>query len=156
MSNKTQLQTNNTKLDTLIARVNSAKDVAASLPDAGGSGGGGNVETCTVTINSQKSGSIVSGFGAYILILLVDEDGNIYKHTQPVSVFPKSFTNVFAQSDISIIGTTSIDTIVNVTTSSETGYADLMLMMSEVAIISLAECDSNSNVQIDITYMNNV
>lgn len=33
MSNKTQLQTNNTNLDALIARVNTAKDAAASLPD---------------------------------------------------------------------------------------------------------------------------
>lgn len=37
MSNKTQLQTNNTNLDALIARVNSAKDVAASLPESGSS-----------------------------------------------------------------------------------------------------------------------
>lgn len=38
MSNKTQLQTNNTNLDTLITRVNAAKDVAASLPEAGPEG----------------------------------------------------------------------------------------------------------------------
>ena len=35
MSNKTQLQTNNTTLDEYIARINSAKEVAASLPEAG-------------------------------------------------------------------------------------------------------------------------
>jgi hypothetical protein len=35
MSNKTQLQINNTSLDSYIARVNAAKDIAASLPDAG-------------------------------------------------------------------------------------------------------------------------
>ena len=40
MSNKQQLQTNNTNLDALIARVNVAKDTTASLPD-GGSGGSG-------------------------------------------------------------------------------------------------------------------
>lgn len=51
MSNKTQLQTNNTALDGYIARINTAKEVAAGLPDAGGgSGGGGSVETCTLTI----------------------------------------------------------------------------------------------------------
>jgi hypothetical protein len=38
MSNKTQLQTNNASLDSYIARVNAAKNVAASLPEAGGSG----------------------------------------------------------------------------------------------------------------------
>lgn len=36
MSNKTQLQTNNASLDECIARVNAAKDVAATLPEAGG------------------------------------------------------------------------------------------------------------------------
>lgn len=36
MANKTQLQTNNTNLDALITRVNAAKDVAASLPEAAG------------------------------------------------------------------------------------------------------------------------
>lgn len=49
MSNKTQLQTNNTALDGYIARINAAKEVAAGLPESGGSGGG-SVETCTVTI----------------------------------------------------------------------------------------------------------
>ncbi|MEE1084288.1 MAG: hypothetical protein UH850_11245 [Paludibacteraceae bacterium] len=51
MSNKTQLQTNNTNLDALIERVNAAKDTAASLPENGGSNsGGGNIETCTFEI----------------------------------------------------------------------------------------------------------
>lgn len=35
MLNKAQLQTNNAALDALIARVNTAKDTAASLPEAG-------------------------------------------------------------------------------------------------------------------------
>lgn len=48
MSNKTQLQTNNTALDALITRVNAAKDVAASLPEAGGGSGGTNLETITI------------------------------------------------------------------------------------------------------------
>lgn len=52
MSNKTQLQTNNTALDALIARVNAAKDTAASLPETGGGGG---VETCTVKITCPTS-----------------------------------------------------------------------------------------------------
>lgn len=51
MSNKTQLQTNNSSLDALITRVTSAKDVAASLPDAGSGGSGGEgIELCTVEI----------------------------------------------------------------------------------------------------------
>lgn len=37
MSNKTQLQTNNASLDGYIARINAAKDIAAGLPEAGGS-----------------------------------------------------------------------------------------------------------------------
>lgn len=56
MSNKTQLQTNNTNLDALITRVNAAKDTAASLPEAGSGGsGGGSVETCTVTVTNPYS-----------------------------------------------------------------------------------------------------
>ena len=47
MSNKTQLQTNNTNLDALIARVNAAKNTAASLPSAGS--GGSALETVTIT-----------------------------------------------------------------------------------------------------------
>lgn len=54
MSNKTQLQTNNTALDALITRVNAAKDTAASLPEAGGSGG---AETCTVTMVQEWGGN---------------------------------------------------------------------------------------------------
>jgi hypothetical protein len=43
MSNKTQLQTNNANLQSFIDRVNAAKDIAASLPDAG-TGGGGSID----------------------------------------------------------------------------------------------------------------
>ena len=45
MSNKTRLQTNNTNLQALINKAN-------ALPDAGGSGGGGSVETCTLIVTS--------------------------------------------------------------------------------------------------------
>jgi hypothetical protein len=57
MSNKTQLQTNNTNLDALISRVNAAKDTAASLPEAGSGGsGGGSIETCTITFDNISWG----------------------------------------------------------------------------------------------------
>ena len=49
MSNKTQLQTNNAALDSYIARINAAKDIAASLPEAGG-GGGASLEPCIVNV----------------------------------------------------------------------------------------------------------
>lgn len=48
MSNKAQLQTNNTALDALITRVNAAKDAAASLPEAGGGSGGESFDNCTI------------------------------------------------------------------------------------------------------------
>lgn len=35
MSNKTQLQANNLRLNAFINRINAAKDIAASLPEAG-------------------------------------------------------------------------------------------------------------------------
>lgn len=59
MSNKTQLQTNNTNLDTLITRVNAAKDTAASLPDAGSSGDSASVETCTIEIINETLGKVM-------------------------------------------------------------------------------------------------
>lgn len=52
MSNKTQLQTNNAALDTLITRVNAAKDTAASLPDAGS--GEPTLQNKTVTPTTSK------------------------------------------------------------------------------------------------------
>ncbi|MEE1084285.1 MAG: hypothetical protein UH850_11230 [Paludibacteraceae bacterium] len=54
MSNKTQLQTNNTALDGYIARINAAKEIAASLPEVGS--GGGNIETCKVNVISNGVG----------------------------------------------------------------------------------------------------
>ena len=55
MSNKIQLQTNNDNLDALITRVNAAKDVAASLPEAGG----GSIEVWTGTVyGSSFLGSV--------------------------------------------------------------------------------------------------
>ena len=54
MSNKTQLQTNNTALDGYIARINAAKEVAAGLPEAGGGGSGGGTISVTVVNNSSS------------------------------------------------------------------------------------------------------
>lgn len=71
MSNKQQLQTNNTALDRYIARINAAKDVAASLPDAGS--GGGNIETCTVTLTAT-TGIIRYGATKYVDGILTCEN----------------------------------------------------------------------------------
>ena len=71
MSNKTQLQTNNTNLDALIARVNAAKDVAASLPEAGGGSGGGSVEVVTGTITAS------SPFGVSGAVYYLDENMSV-------------------------------------------------------------------------------
>lgn len=68
MSNKTQLQINNTALDALITRVNAAKDVAASLPEAGGGTSGGSK---TVSITIQTTPKIVYGFDANGTVLAV-------------------------------------------------------------------------------------
>lgn len=57
MSNKTRLQTNNMNLQALI-------DKANALPDAG-SGGGGNIETCTVTLTADV-GIIKYGVTKYV------------------------------------------------------------------------------------------
>jgi hypothetical protein len=54
MSNKTQLQNNNTALDGYIARINASKEVAAGLPEAGGGGGSASYDTCTLQINNPS------------------------------------------------------------------------------------------------------
>jgi hypothetical protein len=102
MSNKTQLQTNNTNLDTPIARVNAAKDTAASLPEAG-SGGSASVETCTIEIINETLGKMMEsditslwfiayengelkGYGS-----LKDRDSN---NIWPVNFDPKAQKNI--------------------------------------------------------------
>jgi hypothetical protein len=84
MSNKTQLQTNNTALDALITRVNAAKETAASLPDASGGGSGG-VETCTVSCPNWP-----------IRLIYQSPEGTFYDYYDPDGFgeveFPTSFT----------------------------------------------------------------
>lgn len=99
MSNKSQLQTNNTNLDALITRVNTAKNTAASLPNAGsatedlntelttqedlisqlstildskasGGSSGGSVETCVVEIIADTPVSSTT-------MSWIDENGDI-------------------------------------------------------------------------------
>ena len=52
MFNKIQLQTNNTNLDTLVTRVNAAKDTAASLPEVG--------EQATPVISVDSSNGLIT------------------------------------------------------------------------------------------------
>jgi hypothetical protein len=61
MSNKTQLQINNTALDGYIARINAAKDVAASLPEAGG--GSSELRYATGEFTCSSTGATVTGLG---------------------------------------------------------------------------------------------
>lgn len=74
MSNKSQLQTNNTTLDSLITRVNTAKDAAASLPEAGGGGtdtSDATADKSPITIGGSQvvgysSSDILEGKTAYV------------------------------------------------------------------------------------------
>lgn len=65
MSNKTQLQTNNTNLASYTDRVSALIDVANSLPEAGGSGGG-SVDTCTVNIVTTRGGNDTARIVGYM------------------------------------------------------------------------------------------
>jgi hypothetical protein len=74
VSNKSQLQTNNTALDSLITRVNAAKDVAASLPEAGG-------ELVTKTVDV----SVYRGSLSWCTYTKLDTNGNMVAVYQALS-----------------------------------------------------------------------
>ena len=95
MSNKIQLQTNNNALDALIARVNAAKDTAASLPEAG-SGSSSSVNTCTIEIINKTIGSSLESY-LNALFFIAYENGEFVKYGgmdlwDEVSIMPAGFT----------------------------------------------------------------
>ena len=90
MSNKTQLQTNNTALASLTDRVLAAKDTAAALPDAGG----GSVETCTVTHDGPTAPGLV--------VYYVDESLQLREATSfTITVLKNSI--IYAENGIIIV-----------------------------------------------------
>lgn len=103
MSNKTQLQTNNSSLDALIARVNAAKETAASLPDAG-SGSGGSVETCTVTFTIKRFGGIS---GVFDIVYTTYENGTVSSRCDRITsnkIYTEfSLSNVVCSSSITLV-----------------------------------------------------
>lgn len=102
MSNKTQLQTNNTTLDGYIARINAAKEVAASLPEAGN--GNSTIETATVTLNTL---SYISNYEVYYI-----SDSGIETATHQNSPFvcatPSIFVCRYGGTKISTTGNISL------------------------------------------------
>lgn len=96
MSNKTQLQTNNTSLEALITRVNTAKNTAASLPEVGSGGSGTNIDTCSVTITCAEAG-IVTGYGFTIF-----ENNQITSIGSFEATVPVTINNVVCGSMISV------------------------------------------------------
>jgi len=86
MSNKTQLQTNNTTLDGYITRINAAKEVAASLPDAGSGSGGASIDTCTVTVTCQQ------GYIASLVTTVKDGDNGVPYYYAPIVPSETSLT----------------------------------------------------------------
>ena len=102
MSNKTQLQTNNTNLDALITRVNTAKDTAASLPEAGGGSG---INTCTVIID------VLTGIYAWkYACTAYESDSFVMKNSDfydGVTSSSITLTNVVCGSVITVIDTSA-------------------------------------------------
>ena len=96
MSNKIQLQTNNSNLDALITRVNVAKDTASSLPEAGGGGSGSDVETCRVEINLYNP-DLENVMFAIMPVLENDKITSLYTTTSAI------ITNVITGSKVTII-----------------------------------------------------
>lgn len=97
MSNKTQLQTNNTNLASYIDRVTALIDMANGLPEADGSGG--SVETCNVEITLNVAGcnvyaySIGSWKHSYNGTEMgTGESGLLYSLSMPMSGFKFNFS----------------------------------------------------------------
>jgi hypothetical protein len=103
MSNKTQLQTNNTVLDGYIARINAAKDVAAGLPEA--SGGGSSIETCTVSISFNYGAPNTMLISGTQLVNNVVQTFviNTYNGGDTFSS-PYNITNIIKNSPLTIVG----------------------------------------------------
>ena len=98
MSNKTQLQTNNTILDALITRVNAAKDTAASLPEAGG----GSIATISVIVSG--------GFLRVYATTCTDGEISYSEHKRSSSEdIDVSITNVVSGSSLVVTAYSSID-----------------------------------------------
>lgn len=121
MSNKTQLQTNNTNLDALITRVNAAKDVAASLPEAGGSGGG--VETFDLEL--QSDGQSYVTYIAYVSYV----NGEYQYHYDfvgeafPVKSYPITLSNIVLKTPIKATVTGGVNPMLDVVSNINVKYA---------------------------------
>lgn len=90
-----KLEQNTTSLDEVLAMVN-------ALPDAGGDGGGGAVETCTVTIDYGVSRSNI---GAYFALEYDESTGQVFMETCAIwrPVNPLTISNVVCGSTISLV-----------------------------------------------------
>lgn len=76
MSNKTQLQTNNTTLANYIAEINEAKDTVSTLPEAGGGGGGSENVNANEFFKTNTHETIkVKTIGVYIAANILSDNG---------------------------------------------------------------------------------
>lgn len=104
MSNKTQLQTNNTKLDALITKVNAAKETAASLPEAGGGGSSSEssgIATWTGTLELAGIAPPMMPNTAYTTIYYTDNSLNLQSidiYSFPMTITISKNTIIFSKS----------------------------------------------------------
>lgn len=116
MSNKIQLQTNNTALDALITRVNVAKNIAASLPEAGGgSGGEASLETCTVTISGSQSLHSIFYYTAV-------ENGIITVKNATATSLPVTLSSCLCNSMLSMYSMSTISSTIGAEVLAVNGY----------------------------------
>lgn len=108
MSNKTQLQTNNTALDGYIARINAAKNTVASLPDAGNGGSGGEVETVIIDLITENAGSSsgpnLPGVEDEYLVYYVDGNQTLQTTSFPSTIRVQKNSLLFSEASVSIMG----------------------------------------------------
>ena len=140
MSNEIQLQTNNTKLDTLTSLAQIMRGKVANLPDASGSdSGGASVEIIEVTLR-RSSNPTSANFVSSVLYTNINSDGLLHIDT----VIPSTYLSIYGcvSNTLMFIATQNSPSACTVS-----GNLELISFNSSVgAVIKVIGSDANAGI----------